>query len=265
MAPLEHAVEVTTLLATPVIGDAVLRVIVRADLVLAAGPGHAPHDAPAQVDDLGLALLAADLGQLAPQQLPRLFAVLVLAAAVLHGDDDAAGHVRQAHGAVGLVDVLAAGAARAHRLAPHVLRRDVVVALGVLVVEVLAARLGQVGEDEHADGARVRSALLLRAGHALHAVHARLGAQDVVAARRVDFHQRVRERAVRHGVVGRVACQRRRPALPRAKRLVHVQQRLGEEGGFAAARAGVDLDHARHVGERVRRDKGRLQPRRQAR
>jgi hypothetical protein len=58
--------------------------------------------------------------QAAAQALPGHVAVAVLAAAVLALHHDAGGDVRQAHGRVGLVDVLAAGAAGAEGVGAHV-------------------------------------------------------------------------------------------------------------------------------------------------
>ena len=57
--------------------------------------------------------LQLDIEQLAAQHLHRRFAILELAALVLAGDDDAAGHMGQAHRGRVLLHVLAARAARA--------------------------------------------------------------------------------------------------------------------------------------------------------
>ena len=73
--------------------------------------------APADVgllvlDGLGrrLALLQFQLIEPRAQHLPRFLAVLVLGAAGLAGDRDPGRDMGQAHGGIGLVDVLAAGA-----------------------------------------------------------------------------------------------------------------------------------------------------------
>ena len=66
-----------------------------------------------QLGHLLLLLLLLELVEARAQDLHRHRLVLVLRALVLTGDDDAGREVRQAHGGVGLVDVLAAGAARA--------------------------------------------------------------------------------------------------------------------------------------------------------
>ena len=59
-------------------------------------------------------LRALGVVELGAQHRHRLGPVLVLRALLLHEDDDAARHVRDADGRFGLVDVLAAGALRAH-------------------------------------------------------------------------------------------------------------------------------------------------------
>jgi hypothetical protein len=65
---------------------------------------------------LGLALAHFMVVQAAAQALPGHVTVAVLAASVLALHHDAGGDVRQAHGRVGLVDVLAAGAADARKV-----------------------------------------------------------------------------------------------------------------------------------------------------
>ena len=192
------------------IGHAVLAVVVGADFVLAAGPRDAAHDRAAEQHQLLVALVAFALGQLGPQDLPRLFAVLVLRAGVLHRDHDAARHVGQPDGRVGLVDVLAPGAAGAHRLRPHRARVDVVVRGRVVEIQRrvgfrrATAGGGQAGQDQYRHSGRVGAALLLGGGDALDAVDAGLGAQDVVGAWVGDLEHRVREAGLagRRRVVG---------------------------------------------------------------
>src|SRR3954447_19089261 len=106
----EHGVDVADLVA----GAQVLDDLVRVQDVVA--------DLRAEVDVLRLALLARDLllalalqllGQLRAPHPHRRLAVLRLRALVLALHNDAGRAVRDAHGRVGLVDVLAAGARRA--------------------------------------------------------------------------------------------------------------------------------------------------------
>ncbi len=128
----------------------------------------------------------------------------------------------------GLVDVLAAGALRAHGVDPEVV---------VLDLDVDVFDLGQ-----HRDSRRrgVDAALRLGVGHALHAVHA-------------GFELQLRERRrgrwtlgddfleAAHGAfAGRIAP-RPCPALQRRKALVHAEQVAGEQRGLVAAGAGADF------------------------
>jgi hypothetical protein len=85
--------------------------------------------------------------QLGAQPLPGHVAVAVLAAAVLALHDDASGDVRQAHRRVGLVDVLAAGAAGTVGVGAHIGR-----------VDLDLDRVVDLGVDEHAGKAGVASA-----------------------------------------------------------------------------------------------------------
>eukprot|EP00955_Chlamydomonas_euryale_P045877 353268-Chlamydomonas_euryale.AAC.2 len=123
-------------------------------------------------------------------------------------DREPARHVRDAHRAVGYVDVLAAGAACSERLDAQILLPDL--AIDLLKLKTLApagctrhqsaarfciqrhccvrathvhTRLVSIGEHHHAGGARVHSALRLCRRHALHAVHARLVRHARVCAR----------------------------------------------------------------------------------
>ena len=69
-------------------------------------------------------LLHLELVETRAQDLHRHRPVLVLRALVLAGDDDAGGQVRDAHRRIGLVDVLAAGAARAVGVDAQILVAD---------------------------------------------------------------------------------------------------------------------------------------------
>jgi hypothetical protein len=103
----------------------------------------------------------------------RLRLVLVLRAVVLALDDDAGGQVRDAHGGVGLVHVLAAGAGGAEGVDAQLGRVDV--DIGHLV---------GLGQHRHGAGRGVDAALRLGGRHALHAVAARLELQLRVGALR---------------------------------------------------------------------------------
>ena len=99
--------------------------------------------------------------------------VLVLALFVLALHDDAGFEVRQPHGRCGLVDVLAAGAARAERVEPIVVG---------LEIDFDVFRLGQHGDRR---GRGVDAALRFGLGHALHAVAAAFVLQLAVARPRL--------------------------------------------------------------------------------
>src|SRR5690606_28551662 len=104
-----------------VVGHPALREVVGPDALGAVAA--ADHRLPRRgLGPVGLlALLLVDPGA---QDLHRLVAVAVLAALVLHGDDDTGGDVGHPNRAVGLVDVLAAGAAGAVDVDAQVLVLD---------------------------------------------------------------------------------------------------------------------------------------------
>jgi hypothetical protein len=107
-------------------------------------------------------LLLFQLLKARAQHAHRLLAVLYLRLLVLHRDDDARRHVRDAHGRVGRVDALAAGARRAEGVDAQVVLVDFHVDL---------FGLGQHGDG---DGRRVYAPARLGLRHALDAVDARL-------------------------------------------------------------------------------------------
>ncbi|KND86645.1 hypothetical protein TOPH_08753 [Tolypocladium ophioglossoides CBS 100239] len=263
----QHVGQVVHVQPGAVVGAPVLVVDVRAHLVAARDLAPAEH-AAAQARRLLLALLDALAGDARAQHLPRGLAVALLRAVVLHGDDGAAGRVRHADRRLRLVDVLAAGAARAHRLDLDLGRVDVEVALGV--VEVHLVRPGRRAlrkrrQHPHGHGARVHAPLALRARDALHAVHARLAAEHVVRARVLHLEHRLLQRALPRRArlvarrVGELVLEHRRAvAPPRAQRLVHLEQAVGEVAALEPAGARPELDHAGQVGEGVlRREAGR--------
>ena len=104
-------------------------------------------------------LLALQLVEARAQHLHGEAAVLVLRF-LGRDDDDAGRQMRDAHGAIGLVDVLAAGAARAHGVDADVLGLDVDIDL--------------LGLRQHGDGRRrsVDAPAALGRRNALHAMHA---------------------------------------------------------------------------------------------
>ena len=95
--------------------------------------------------------------------------VLVLRALAVGVHGDAGRDVRDAHGGLGLVDVLAAGAARAHDVDAQ-----------VLLVDLDLDGLVDVRVDEDAGERGVPARLRVEGRDAHQPVHARLGAQPAV-------------------------------------------------------------------------------------
>ena len=154
-APLEHLVEPVNRQLDPVIGDAVLRIVVGADLLRArAGSDlRAPGRSLLGGEPLPLGLVQARA-----QDAHRLLPVLQLRPLVLHRDDDAARQVGDPHGRVGRVDALAAGPRRAVDVDLQILLVD-------LDIDLLRLR-------HHGDRGRrgVDATLRLGLGHALHSM-----------------------------------------------------------------------------------------------
>src|SRR5918996_3609630 len=111
--PVEDTLGIPHLDVRTVILDELVRMEdVAPDLAPEASIGHLP----ALALELGFALLELVLGEAAPEDPHGRLAVGELRALVLALDDDAGREVRDADGRVGLVDVLAAGAARPVRV-----------------------------------------------------------------------------------------------------------------------------------------------------
>src|ERR1700681_3652995 len=104
------------------VGDAALRKIIGANALGAI----AGADLLAAVRGArGIDALALGVVDSRAQDVHRRRAVLVLGPAVLHADDDAGRNMGDADRRFGLVDVLAAGALRAHGLDPEIIALDV--------------------------------------------------------------------------------------------------------------------------------------------
>jgi hypothetical protein len=156
----QHLLEVVDREAVDaVVGHAALREVVGADLLRSlAGP-----DLGAAVGrQLGLLLRELEVVQPCAQHLHRTLAVLQLRLLVLHRDHQAGRLVGDAHGRVGRVDGLAAGAGRAVHVDLEVVRID-------LDLDLLGLR-----QHRHGGGGGVDAALRLGGRHALHAVRATL-------------------------------------------------------------------------------------------
>ena len=162
------------------------------------------------------------------QHRQRLRLVLVLGAIVLAFDHDAGGQMGDAHGGVGLVDVLAAGAGGAERVDAELRRID------HDFVDLVRFR-------HHRDraGAGVDAALRLGRRHALHAMAAGLELQLRVGARADDLGDDFLVAAHFAGTLGNHFDL---PALALRIAAVHAEQVAGEQRRFVAAGAGADLE-----------------------
>src|SRR5205085_2201434 len=117
----EHLVQVVRLVAGAVVGDAVLRKVVRAD---ALGAVDGAHLAAAGIGRRGVGGLLRRGEQPRPQDAQGRLLVLQLGLLVLAGDDDAGGQVRDAYCGVRGVDALAARPAGPVDVDPQVGRLD---------------------------------------------------------------------------------------------------------------------------------------------
>src|SRR5437762_3947618 len=105
----EHAIERVHGEPDPVIGDAVLLVVVRADLL---GPPASLHLIAAHRAELRVLAVLFQLHETRAQDAHRFVLVLQMALLVLARDDQPARHVRDAHRRVGGVHGLPAGPGR---------------------------------------------------------------------------------------------------------------------------------------------------------
>ena len=162
------------------VGAVVLDQLVRMEDVAAdlAAEAGVQHLAPL-ARELGLAPLLLVLGEAALEDPQRRLAVRELRALVLALDDDPGGEVGDADGRVGLVHVLAAGAARAVGV-------DAEVGLVDLDVDVV----GDERADDHLRERRVAPVRLVERREAHEPVHAALGLEDPVGVLALDGERR---------------------------------------------------------------------------
>src|SRR6266851_5425124 len=210
--------------ADAVIGYAILRVVVGADLFRAV----AGFDLAATLGgDGGLLFLLLHFVETGAENTHGLGAILDLRFFVLLRDDQAAGNVRDTHCRVRGVHGLAAGAGRAKGIDAQVFGFD-------FDVDVVGFR-----QDRDGGRGRVNTALLFGGGNALDAVHAAFVLQlgiNFVALNGGDdfFHSALRRRrafedfdfpALRFGVAG-----------------IHAEEIAGKKSGFVAAGARANFD-----------------------
>ena len=177
---------------------------------------------------LGLALLQLDLVEAGLQHLQRLGAVLMLAALLLDGNGDAGGNVGDAHGRIGLVDVLAARARGAVGVDAQVLvdqlDLDVVVDLGI---------------DPDRCKAGLAPCIAVERRDAHEAMHARFGLQPAVGVRPLDLEGAGLDARLFAGAFLEPAHLESAAFGPAR---IHARQHLGPVLGLGAASAGIDLD-----------------------
>ena len=181
------------------------------------------------VADLLQVFALLDLGQLGAQHVLAVLEVLEVAALHLAGHDDAGRQVGQAHGAGGLVDLLAAGTGGAEH-----------VHLDVLVAQLDLARVGDLGHDLHGGEARLPAAGGVEGADAHQAVHAVLALEIAVGVLALNLDGGALDARllavlpVEQGVGVAVAL---RPAG------VHAVEHLRPVLRLGAARAGVDGEY----------------------
>src|SRR5580704_2813616 len=220
---LHELVDLVQRQADAVIGHPALRKIIGANPLVAA---TAADERPPLLRTLLIDLLLLVLEDAAAKLSHRLGFVLVLALFILALNDNAGRQVRDANRAFGLVDLLAARAAGAHRVDLQILIADV------------DLHLGNFRQHGDGGGARVNAALSLGLGNALHAMSAALELQllegSFASHREDDFLQSAQ--------FGRAEIQNL--VLPTAfvgEPLIHIEQLAGKQGRFVAAGAGANL------------------------
>ncbi len=213
-----------------VVGDAVLGVVVRPDLLRPlARANH--RSARLGFGLMGLALL--QLEQSRAQDGQRFSTVLVLALLVLDRHHEAGRNMGDAHRRVGRVDALA----------PRALR-PINVDLEVLLVD-LDLDLISLRQHGHGRSRRVDASARLGLRHALDAMHAALELQPAVRALPAHLEDHLTQaadaRLVRRDQLGL-------PCVALGVAAVHPVQGRGEEGGFFTTGTGADLhDHVPFV------------------
>ena len=134
--------------------------------------------------------------------------------------------MRHAHGAVGLVDVLAAGAGGAHRIDADILHVE-------LHIDVFRLR-----EHRHRRRRRMYPPARFRFRHALHPVYAAFvfhPTEHALAGNAGDDFAIAAEIALGHRVHIEL------PALDRGVALIHAEKIAGEQRRFLSARAGANF------------------------
>jgi hypothetical protein len=225
-----------------VVGEPALREVVGPDPVAAVA---AADQALARRGFLRGAFVAVLVAQPRRQHRHRLGLVAVLRAVVLALGDDAGRQVGDADRAVGLVDVLTAGAAGAEGVDAQ---------LGRVQRHFLG--LVGLGQDRDGAGAGVDAALRLGHRHTLHAVPAGLELEPRVDVVPFDAQHHF---LVAAQIAAALAHQLGLPAAALAVAQVHAREVGGEQGRLVAAGAGADFEEGVARVVRVARQQRGLQ------
>ena len=221
---IEHLLRCRGFVVGAQILDAAVVEHVAADLV-------APADVGLGVFELllfGLALAHLMVVQAAAQALPCHIAVAVLAAPVLALHHDAGRHVGQAHGGVGFVDVLAAGATGAESVNAN-----------VRWVDIDLDRIIDFGVDKDRGERGVAPTRRVEWRFAHQAVHAGLGAQQAKSVFTLDLDGCALDAS---GVASGLVFDRDGEAFAFGVAQVLAQQHAGPVAGFGATGPGLDVD-----------------------
>src|SRR6201999_4120192 len=207
------------------IGDASLREIVSADALRAVAGADFFLAVGRACRVLALALGVVNARA---QDVHRRGAVFVLRAAVLHHDHNAGRDMGDADRRFRFVDVLTAGALRAHGLDPQVIVLDV-------DIDILDFR-------QHRNRRRrsVNAPLRLGIGYALYPVYAGFEFELREGAAALHLGDDFLE-AANGAFAGGYHLDL--PALQGGKTLIHPEQVAGEQRGLVAAGAGADFEH----------------------
>lgn len=256
----KHVIQVVAFPTGPMIGYPVLRPIVRPHFIFSSCASHATHGRPPQIGNFIFPLLSPACGQFTPQEAPGQLAILVLRSALLHAHHQTSRQMGEPHCRLSLVDVLPARAGCPHDFTPDLGGIDIVVTVGIVIVQLIVqiTRVWKTRQNHHADGARVGPSFFLRRGNPLDAVNACFRTEEIVGIRRRDLEDGIGEadRARGRRVIGGVRGELVREAQPGRKRRVHIQQIVGEDGGFRAAGPRMDFEETREGAERMRWDQG---------
>src|SRR5258706_9342219 len=229
------------------VGDTALGKIIGADAIGAVARADEVLAGRRLLVGLLLDLLRLDARR---EHAPRLLGVLVLAPAVLALPHAPRGQVGEANRRIGLVHVLAAGAARAIGIDANVRWVD------------LDIGRGDFGHHRHRRRRRVDAALRLGRRHALHAVAAGLELELRVGAMPDDARD---DLLVASGLAQALRNDLDLPAVALGEARVHAEEVAREDRALVAAGSGADLEEEIALVVRIARHEHALQLRLEAR